>query len=71
MGRFRGTVQGNRGEASRLGSISSGLEVTASGWDIGVNIHIDVVDGKDVIKIYKTDGSNGYSSELIHTLKEA
>lgn len=32
MARFRGTVAGNRGEASRLGRAMGGLEVNAQSW---------------------------------------
>ena len=62
MAQFRGTVQGFRGEASRLGSKDSGLAVTANGWHVGVTVYCNHEDGVDVITVYKTGGSNGYSS---------
>ena len=36
MAHFRGTVQENRGETSRLGSRNSGLVATCDGWNIGL-----------------------------------
>jgi hypothetical protein len=62
MARFRGTIQGSRGEASRLGTPRSGLVVTADGWDLGIAVYADVDPQdkeKDVFKVYLTGGSNG------------
>ena len=62
MARFRGTTQGNRGEASRLGYDS--LETTCNGWNIGVRCVASVdSEGNDVIDIYKTGGSS-YDSNI-------
>ena len=36
MAQFRGTVQGNRSETSRLGHKTSGLVTECNGWNIGV-----------------------------------
>jgi hypothetical protein len=61
MARFRGTIQGHRGEASRLGTSSSGLEVDAGGWDIGVRVTIGSCPGnrsEDYVEISLTGGSN-------------
>jgi hypothetical protein len=66
MAQFRGTVAGTRGDASRLGSKSSGLCVTADGWNVGVTVYLTHEDGRDVVRIHKTSGSNGRGqSELI------
>ena len=61
MAQFRGTVGGNRGAASRLGTKSSGLTTTCNGWDDGVTVHAhyDEEEGEDVFEIYVTGGSNG------------
>lgn len=60
MAQFRGTVQGNRGEASRLGNKSSGLTVTCNGWNMGVKVvaTYDNETDTDVFKVYKTGGSH-------------
>lgn len=61
MAQFRGTVSGQRGEASRLGSKNSGLTVTANGWNAGVTVRARVNDeGCDVFDVYATGGS-GYN----------
>jgi hypothetical protein len=66
MAQFRGTVAGQRGEASRLGSKNSGLVVTANGWNAGVTVRASVDgDGNDVFKVYATGGS-GYSGRNQH-----
>ncbi len=38
MALFRGLIEGNRGEASRLGSAASGLRVQADSWEEGVKV---------------------------------
>ena len=58
MARFRGTIQGSRGDASRLGTPRSGLTVTADGWDIGCRVEMTAEDGEDRIRVYLTGGSN-------------
>lgn len=49
MAQFFGTVQGSRGQASRLGSKKGGLTVTAASWQgrIEVILYHDVADGQD------------------------
>ena len=61
MARFRGTLQGSRGTASRLGSPKSRLTVTASGWDIGITVEMRPCSkcGKDLILLESNGGSSG------------
>ena len=70
MGHFRSTIKGNRGEASRLGTIKSGMQVSCNGWNSGIRISAFVdSEGKDTFKVYKTSGSNKSEPEecvLIH-----
>ena len=72
MARFRGTVEGNRGMASRLGSPNSGLRVTCNGWQGGISITATVdLDGNDRFLIYATGGSgygngSGFICEVNH-----
>jgi hypothetical protein len=65
MARFIGSVQGQRGEASRLGSSNSGIDVSAKGWDVGISIHGWVGEnGEDVFSVSLNSGSNGRKSEV-------
>lgn len=59
MARFRGTIQGSRGEASRLGDKKSGLRVDANGWHVGGQIIMDAKGDTDYVTFYVTSGSNG------------
>lgn len=61
MAQFRGTLQGNRGQASRLGTKKSGLSVSANGWGIGINIVLyhDMTTDKDEAIVSLTRGSGG------------
>lgn len=65
MAQFRGTVSGQRGEASRLGSKNSGLVVTANGWNAGVTVDVSHIDGEDVFIVYRTGGSGGSGGKEI------
>ena len=60
MSHFRGTVQGNKGSASRLGHKSGFLEVTCNGWNVGVTAKIVYNEkiGVDIIALYANGGSN-------------
>lgn len=69
MAQFMGTVRGSRGEVSRLGGKSSGLRTICNGWDKGVEVFADHVDGKDVFTVLETGGSNGGKSRLIVTIR--
>jgi hypothetical protein len=60
---FYGTVHGNRGEVSRLGSAQSGIAVRANGWNTGVRVSGMVEDDKDVFYIFANGGSNGNGGE--------
>lgn len=60
MARFRGTLQGARGQASRLGTVKTGLSVSANGWHIGIRASAGVLaNDSDAIDIYVTSGSTG------------
>ena len=67
MAQFRGTVQGNRSETSRLGHKTSGLVTECNGWNIGVKCvaRYNEEADRDEIMIYKTSGS-GYGGEFKH-----
>lgn len=61
MARYRGTMQGMRGEASRLGSPSSGLRSSTNGWDIGIDVVIGPRqdhESEDEVSVYLTGGSS-------------
>jgi hypothetical protein len=61
MARFRGLVQGGRGEVSRLGHRS--ITTDANGWNLGVNVDGGAFDvgrseiGGDHFTVYATGGS--------------
>lgn len=64
MARFRATIQGQRGAASRLGSTSSGIQAYINGWDIGINVDGMAGPDNDIFNVYLTGGSNGGSGSL-------
>jgi|SaaInlLV_10m_DNA_2_1039722.scaffolds.fasta_scaffold241269_1 hypothetical protein len=72
MGHFYGEIQGNRGEATRMGTKKSGFRAHIRGWHIGVRVRLHVDDdGNDVIEVYRTGGSSSSWDEThIATLME-
>lgn len=66
MAQFRGTIQGGRGEASRLGHKSSGLLLQANGWDIGAEVSLmwNEQEQRDELCISLTHGSNGNGARM-------
>ncbi len=66
MAQFYAAIQGNRGEATRMGTKSSGISGHIRGWNIGARVVMEHIDGKDVCRVYRTGGSNWcVSSQLI------
>lgn len=78
MAHFIGRVQGNRGEASRLGSKDSGMDATARGWRIGGSVycfHQDAdktngIEEKDVVRFDLDGGSTHRSGFVIAEFEE-
>lgn len=55
MSHFYGTVQGNRGEATRRGSKASGMETYCASWSGAVRCFAYVnADGVDCVRVEKT-----------------
>ncbi len=62
MAQFYASIQGNRGEATRMGTKNSGISGHIRGWDIGCSVEIDHAPGGltgDRVRIFLTEGSNG------------
>ena len=71
MARFYASIQGNRGEATRMGTEKSGISGHIRGWEVGCSVQIWVNDkGEDEVAIALTSGSNGrYSSRHLGVFK--
>jgi hypothetical protein len=62
MSMYYGTVQGNRGEATRCGSINSGIMATAQSWEGSVMVRMYTRDetGTTMCEIVAGRGSTAY-----------
>ena len=60
MAHFYSEIQGNRGEATRMGSKDSGIRSHIRGWHVGgsVNCHYNESKDRDEVSIYATKGSS-------------
>jgi archaellum component FlaG (FlaF/FlaG flagellin family) len=68
MARFYADIQGNRGEATRMGTTASGMSGHVRGWNIGARVVMDVTQsGEDRVTVYLTSGSNGGRHEELLT----
>lgn len=71
MAQFIGSVEGNKGAATRVGHKSSGLTTKTNGWNCGVCVVARHEDGIDYFDVYSTGGSNNnIKKKLLGTLTE-
>ena len=68
MSWFYGTVQGNRGEASRGGSKESGLTTYCASWQgaIACYAYVDSKTGKDMVRVEKTTWHGAGEYKLLY-----
>ena len=59
MARFYGILQGNRGQASRLGTAASGINGHIRGWGVGGSVEMHARGEHDTCSLLLTGGSNG------------
>jgi hypothetical protein len=67
MARFRATIKGSRGDASRLGDARTGMTASVNGWDLGVRVVAGAVETDtrgDVFDLYMTSGSNRHATDV-------
>jgi len=66
MAQFFGSVQGNRGAATRLGNKQSGLNVTATSWSGSVRVDLYEEHGRDFCRVMLMPwrGSTGPTREI-------
>jgi len=67
MAQYRGTVVGGRGEASRIGHKTSGLQTTCNGWSLGCTAAIEYNETlqRDEIVIKVTNGSGDGTENIL------
>jgi len=65
MSQFYAEIQGNRGPTTRTGTKNSGIHGHIRGWDIGARVVCYHEDGKDKVRIFRTGGSTGQTTEKL------
>lgn len=70
MAQFYAEIKGNRGKATRMGTKESGITGHIRGWHVGVKVVCEQVKGKDIIRVYRTNGSSDPSSKLVAIFHE-
>lgn len=66
MAHFLGTVQGSRGEASRLGGKNGGLRTCAASWQGSARCYLYEEDGVDKVKITLEPWQNKGEFKIIY-----
>ncbi len=51
MSHFYGTLEGNRGEATRCGTKASGITTHAAGWGGAIRVNVYEREGKDYYRV--------------------
>ncbi len=71
MAHFFGEVWGSGGAGSRTGTKKTGIQAHIRGWHVGVHVCIRHIDGKDVVRVYRTGGSGASGlRELVAEIEE-
>lgn len=79
MSHFYATIKGSRGEANRCGTANSGISGDIRGWNVGAKVEVSrekktnvycETEEFDLVRVYKTKGSNGVGLELIAEFSE-
>lgn len=65
MAHFYGTLQGQRGEATRLGTESSGMTVKAASWAGAIKTTLFVKDGKDCYRVEQVRHHNAGVDQVL------
>lgn len=66
MAHFFASIQGSRGEATRLGGKSSWISGHVRGWNVGVEVKGRIAgNGEDVFEIYATSGSSNEKKQKL------
>lgn len=65
MAHFYGSIQGQRGEASRLGSKASGLRVVAASWQGAIQTYLYERDGEDRARVSFIQWHNGAGTNKV------
>lgn len=66
MAHFIGNIQGQRGQASRLGSKASGVEVIAASWAGAVRAAAYEKDGTDMVRVHLTTWRGAGADVLLY-----
>ena len=73
MAQYRATIDGRKGEVSRLGNKKSGLVAWVNGWRSGVSVVARFNEAKqeDEFVVYATGGSSGsHEAQFIGTVTD-
>ena len=70
MAHYYMSAKGNRKERTCCGTKGSGISAHVRGWNIGARVEISHVDGKDVVRVIRTGGSNGGTGDVLAEYSE-
>ena len=65
MAHFYGSMKGSRGKVTRCGGKQGGITAHLRGWDVGAEIEVLNIHGRDVCRVYATSGSNASEPRVL------
>ena len=66
MSRFYGSLNSGGGQVTRGGGPNKPLSGHIRGWGVGAKVYMDVdSEGRDVVEVYATHGSNGAGGDVL------
>jgi hypothetical protein len=65
MARFYCEVWSDKGKSTTSRTGNKRMECHIRGWNIGVQVNLSIVDGRDMVRVYKTFGSNASGCEKL------
>ena len=67
MSKFYGTLKGNRGEATRCGTVSSGIKVSAQSWEGSLIVHMGYCgsEAEPVVTLSIGEGSSSFGGREV------
>lgn len=70
MAEFYGELTSGRGTTTRTGNKSTGLIAEVRSWNVGANVVLAHENGVDVVRVYRTGGTNNPTASMVAEFTE-
>ena len=70
MTHFYGELTSGRGTTARGGNKTTGLIAEVRGWNVGATVVLAHENGVDVVRVYRTGGTNNPAASMVAEFAE-